>query len=164
MSEINIRNAVEDDLPAINDIFNHYVSTSTCVWTTCLCSEENRKDWFIKHRSSLPVLVAEYDDTLVGWGALSWFDTACTSSKTVENSVYVHHNFQRQGVGRKILEELVLLAKEAGLVSIIASISSDQAASIALHVSAGFAEAGNLKRVGYKFGEYHDLSYYQLLL
>ncbi len=164
MSNVNLRFAVEADLPQINDIYNHYVSTSTCVWTTHLCTEQERKEWFDSHDAITPVLVAQQDGRIVGWGALSLFKTACTFYKTAENSVYVHHEFQRQGIGKRILCELVHCAQKAGFVSVVAAISSDQAASIALHRTAGFQEVGHLKKVGYKFNIYQDLLYLQLHL
>lgn len=164
MGDIELRLAVEADLPQINDIFNHYVATSTCVWTTHLCTEPERKEWFASHDAATPVLVAEQDGKIVGWGAISLFETACTFYKTVENSIYVHHEFQRQGIGRRILYALIRMAKQAGFISIVAAISSDQAASIALHRAAGFQEVGQLKKVGYKFNKFRDVSYLQLLL
>lgn len=164
MISVILRPATTADLPEINEIFNYYVKTSTCVWTDTPCSEKERKDWFSNHDHSLPILVADYQGTIVGWGALSWFESACTFSKTVENSVYIHHDYLHKRIGRTILNRLIQCARKQGLVSIIASISSDQKASIALHKSAGFVEAGQLQKVGYKFDSYRNLSYYQLLL
>ncbi len=164
MNPIKLRLAVESDLFQINDIFNYYVEDSTCVWTTHLCTEEERQEWFTSHDTTTPVIVAEQEGEIIGWGALSPFETACTFHKTVENSVYVHHKFQRKGVGKSILNELIRLAQEAGVISIIASISSDQYASIALHKATGFREVGKLKKVGYKFNQYRDLLYMQLHL
>ncbi len=164
MNSIELRLAVESDLLQINDIFNYYVGTSTCVWTTQLCTEEERKEWFASHDDSTPIIVAEHDGRIIGWGALSPFETACTFYKTVENSVYVHHEFQRRGIGIRILNELIRLGREAGIISIIAAISSDQHASIALHKASGFREVGQLSKVGYKFNSYRDLLYMQLHL
>ena len=164
MSNVKLRFAAEADLPQINDIYNHYVSTSTCVWTTHLCTERERKEWFKSHDAETPVLVAEQDIKIVGWGALSLFKTACMFYKTAENSVYVHHEFRRQGIGKKILSELVNCAQQADFLSVVAAISSDQIASVALHRTAGFQEVGHLKKVGYKFNRHQDLLYLQLHL
>lgn len=164
MSGVEVRAAVEADLPQINDIFNHYVATSSCVWTTCPVSAEARAAWFAARGGTSPVLVAVSDGRVVGWGALSPFATSCTFSGTIEDSVYVHHECLRQGIGRTVLAALIEQARRGGCVSMIASISSDQTASIRLHEAMGFVEAGRLEAVGDKFGRRHDLSYLQLLL
>jgi L-amino acid N-acyltransferase len=159
-----LRLAAKADLPQINDIYNYYVSNSTCVWTTHLCTEQEREQWFATHDDATPVLVAEQDGKVVAWGTFSSFQTACTFHKTVENSIYVHHEFQRQGIGRQLLAELVHWAREAGFGSIVAAISADRAASLALHRAAGFEEVGRFQKVGYKFDRYLDLVYLQLRL
>jgi L-amino acid N-acyltransferase YncA len=92
------------------------------------------------------------------------FKTACTFHKIVENSVYVHHEFQRQGIGSKLLAELVHRAREEGFASVIAVISSDQEASLALHRAAGFQGVGCFHQVGYKFDRYIDVVYLQFRL
>ena len=165
MSNIfKLRPAIEADLPQINDLYNYYVSNSTCVWTRQLCTEQERKEWFASHDDATPVLVAEQNGKVVAWGTFSLFKTACTFYKTVENSIYVHHEFQRQGIGSQLLAELLLRAREAGFASVIAVISSDQEASLALHRAAGFQEVGRFQQVGYKFGRYMDVVYLQLRL
>lgn len=164
MSSVELRAATEADLPQINDIFTHYVATSTCVWTTCASTYDERRAWFAAHDAATPVLVAEHEGRVVGWGALSPFATSCTFSRTVEDSVYVHADFLRRGVGTSLLAALIDQARRLGYVSVIASISADQPASIRLHRALGFAEAGRLKDVGSKFGASHDLIYMQLLL
>jgi L-amino acid N-acyltransferase YncA len=69
----------------------------------CRYTMEERKEWFASHDVAKPVLVTEQNGKIVEWGALSLFKTACTFYKTVEHSVYVHHEFQHQGIGGKIL-------------------------------------------------------------
>lgn len=161
MKRLELRLAVEADLPQINAIYNNYVASSTCVWTTQLCTEQERQAWFAAHTADTPVLVAAQNGNIVGWGALALFQTACTFHRTVENSVFVHHLHHRRGIGRRILAELIRCAQQAGFRSIIAAISADQSASIALHRAAGFEEAGCLKKVGHKFNRYQDLLYLQ---
>ncbi|MDJ0782579.1 MAG: GNAT family N-acetyltransferase [Desulfosarcinaceae bacterium] len=164
MRTLRLRPAATADLAEINAIFNRYVATSTCVWTTHETTAAERAAWFASHDDATPVLVAEARGRIVGWGALAPFVTACTFHKTAENSVYVHPDCQRRGIGGRILCELVRMARRAGYISIVASISADQAASIALHRKAGFEEMGRLRQVGYKFDAFRDLVYLQLRL
>jgi phosphinothricin acetyltransferase len=159
-----IRPAGSTDLAKINAIFNYYVAHSTCVWTTVLCSEAERAAWYEEHDGSMPVLVAESGGDVVGWGALGSFRTAYTLAGTLEDSVYVHHDVLRQGIGTRLLTELIAAARRIGLRSILANISADQTPSIRLHEKFGFQKVAHLRQVGQKFNQWFDAVYMQLLL
>ena len=161
---IIIRPAAPDDLAAINAIYNYYVAHSTCIWTTQPCAEAERKAWYQEHGPSMPVLVAEYSGRVVGWGALGSFRTAYTLAGTLEDSVYVHHDFFRQGIGSRLLTELIAAARRIGLRSILANISADQTPSIRLHEKFEFQKVAHLRQVGQKFNQWFDAVYMQLLL
>jgi L-amino acid N-acyltransferase len=100
--DIIIRPARAADLAEINAIYNHYVAHSTCVWTTVPCLEGERKAWYDEHGSSMHVVVAESSERVAGWGALGLFRTAYTLAGTLEDSVYVHHDYLRQGIGSRL--------------------------------------------------------------
>lgn len=161
---IAIRPAGVADLGAINAIYNYYVAHSTCVWTTQPCSDAERKVWYQEHGLSMPVLIAEQPRRVVGWGALSSFRAAYTAAGVLEDSIYVHHGFHRQGIGSRLLQALIDAAREAGLRSILANISADQTPSIRLHEKFGFQHVAHLRDVGQKFNQRFDAVYLQLLL
>jgi len=162
--DIAIRPAKPADLADINAIYNYYVAHSTCVWTTQPCSESEREAWFAKHGQSMPVLVAEQKERVLGWGALGSFRAAYTAAGTLEDSIYVHHDFHRQGVGSRLLQALIDSARHLGLRSILANISADQTPSIRLHEKFGFQKVAHLREVGQKFNQRFDGVYFQLLL
>ena len=162
--DITIRPAARADLAEINAIYNYYIAHSTSVWTTQPCSEGERKVWYEEHGQSMPVLVAESRGRIVGWGALSSFRTAYTIAGTLEDSIYVHHDFLRQGIGSRLLTELIDAARQKGLRSILANISADQEPSIRLHEKFGFQKVAHLRQVGQKFNQRFDAVYLQLLL
>ena len=162
--KIIIRSAGSPDLAKINAIFNYYVAHSTCVWATVPCSEAERATWYEEHDGSMPVLVAESGRNVVGWGALGSVRTAYTLTGTLEDSVYVHHDFLRQGIGTRLLTELIAAARRIGLRSILANISADPTPSIRLHEKFGFQQVAHLRQVGQKFNQRFDAVYMQLLL
>jgi phosphinothricin acetyltransferase len=160
-----LRLATEDDLAAINDIYNYYVPRSTCTYQLEPEPLEGRRAWFREHHGEThPVIVAESDGEVVGWGSLSKFHPRAGYAPTVEASVYIRHDQQRRGIGRLILSELVERARQSGFHSIIGGASVDQTASIALQESLGFRRVGQLAEVGYKFGQWLDVVYLQLML
>lgn len=159
-----IRLARSDDLPSINDIYNHYVRQSTCTYQETLEPMELRQAWFERHGPRHPVTVAEIDRQVVGWGALSPFHARSAYRFSVENSLYVHHQHHRKGIGDALLTDLIARARPLGHRTIIAGIDADQEASIAIHAKHGFVKVGHLREVGYKFERWLDVIYMQLSL
>ncbi|MDB4970609.1 MAG: phosphinothricin acetyltransferase [Myxococcales bacterium] len=164
MGELTIRDACEDDLAAIDAIYNHYVLNATCTWQCEPNTAAQRRLWLSAHDQEHPVTVAVLDGEVVGWGSLSVYNVREGYRFTVENTVYVHPGRLRRGVGRALLTDLVERARGLGHRTIVASISADQEASVALHRAAGFVDAGRLRVVGFKFGQWLDCVYLQKLL
>jgi phosphinothricin acetyltransferase len=101
---------------------------------------------------------------VVGFGSLSPFRSRPAYATTVENSVYVLPHHHRSGIGRTLLDELVRLAQTHGFHSVVARITGDNDASIALHVACGFEIVGTEREVGRKFGHWLDVVEMQRLL
>jgi phosphinothricin acetyltransferase len=160
----SIRPATESDLAAINDIYNHYVLNSTCTYQEEPEPIKSRRQWFAHHGSSHPVTVAESDGRVVGWGSLSTYHARSAYRRTVENSVYVHHEHHRRGIGSILLKDLIDRARKLEHRAIIAGIDSDQAASVGLHARFKFEKVGHFRQVGFKFGRWLDVIYMELLL
>jgi phosphinothricin acetyltransferase len=160
-----LRLATEADLPAINAIYNHYVLTSTCTYDFEPITAETRVAWFREHDPErYPVIVAERDGAVIGWGSLSKFRPRAGYDPTCEATVYIHADFHRQGLGRAILVDLIGRARQAGFHSIIGGASAEQTASIRLQESLGFQPVAHFREVGYKFGQRLDVVFLQLML
>jgi phosphinothricin acetyltransferase len=166
-----IRLATADDLQAINAIYNHYVPISTTTYDETPMTLDERRAWFEGRASIHPVTVAcrskpaQLDaQTVVGYGSLHSFRAKHGYRFTVENSVYVHPDYQRQGIGSAILTDQVDRARALGLRAIVAVIDSEQPASIALHARHGFRELGRLPEVGHKFGRWLGVVFMERIL
>lgn len=159
-----IRPAKESDLPAINDIYNHYVLHSTCTYQEEPELFDSRQRWFNHHGEKHPIIVATTNGEVVGWGSLSPFHARCAYRFTVENSVYIDHRFHRQGIGSLLLQDLIVRGRDLGHRAIIAAIDGEQTASVALHSKFHFEKVGHFKHVGFKFGRWLDVIYMQLSL
>jgi phosphinothricin acetyltransferase len=158
----NIRNATESDLAAINDIYNYYVLHSTCTYQEEPETLEDRRKWLAHHGPQHPVIVAELEGKVVGWGSLSAYHARSAYRRTVENSVYVHHEFHRRGIGSLLLQELIARSHVLGHRTIIAGIDAEQIGSVVLHEQFQFEKVGHLKQVGFKFGRWLDVIYMEL--
>ena len=92
--------------------------------------------------------VAVDDGTVLGWAAASPVSGRCVYAGVVEDSVYVAQAARGRGVGRALLAALVDSAREAGAWTVQAGIFPENAASVALHQSAGFRVVGTRERLG----------------
>jgi phosphinothricin acetyltransferase len=160
-----IRAATGDDLPAIVAIYNHEVRHGTATFDTEPWSVEGQGAWLAGHGTPPhPCLVATDGGLVVGWGTLSIWSTRCAYARTVEDSLYVHHDHRGRGVGHALLQALIARARTAGLAVILARIETSGTASLALHRHAGFTSIGVMHRVGEKFGRVLDVELLELLL
>lgn len=160
-----IRPATQTDLSVINEIYNYYVLNSTATYQTEPSTEDERLAWFKGHDAAHPIIVAvDESQQIVGWGSLSPFHARAAYRYTVEDSVYIHHDYHRRGIGRALLAELIAQARVLKHHSILGVISADQIPSVALHSALGFVHVGTTREVGHKFGRWLDVAYMQLLL
>lgn len=164
MMDIRIRLATTDDLGRINEIYNHYVRHSTCTYQEEPHTAEERARWFGDHGPLHPVTVAQMDERIVGWGALSRFHVRSAYRFSTENSVYVDHTCHRLGIGGRLLADLIERARRAGHHTIVAGIDGEQDASLAIHAKYGFEQVAHLRQVGFKFNRWLDVIYMQIVL
>jgi phosphinothricin acetyltransferase len=154
-----VRAATAADLPAISDIHNAAVATSTAIWTDTPESLADREAWFAERTTAgYPVLVAEVDGVVAGFAAYSQWRARYGYRFSVENSVYLADEYQGRGIGRALMIELIALARAAGMHLMIADIEAGNTASIRLHESLGFVEQGMLREIGTKFDRWLDLA------
>ena len=161
-----IRVASLADVPAITRIYAHAVKTGTASFELTPPDEaEMRKRMQAVLDGKFPYFVAEIDGKVAGYSYASFYRTRPAYRFTVENSVYVAPDMQRRGIGKALLVKLVEACTVLGFRQMIAVIGdSGQAASIGVHRACGFADAGNLRDIGWKFGRWLDTPLMQLAL
>jgi L-amino acid N-acyltransferase len=161
---MEIRLAVEDDLGAIFDIYHHYVAHSTCTYQYEPTPQGEQAAWLRAHQAEHPATVAVSGGRIVGYAALSPFRPRAGYRHTVEDAVYVGPDCHRRGIGRALLGDLVARARTLGHHTMLAGVSAEQEASLALHLAEGFREVARMREVGFKFGKWLDVVFLQLLL
>lgn len=163
---MQVRLATVEDAEATRAIYNREVSGSTVTFDLVPRTLEAQRAWIVAHGGAHPAIVAVDEATgeVAGFGSLSAYRDRPAYSTTVEDSVYVHHDWRGQGVGRALLAELVRLATAHGFHSVMARIVGGHEASIRLHESCGFTLVGVEREVGRKFGRWLDVALMQRLL
>lgn len=160
-----VRPVREGDAAAIATIYGHHVRHGTASFdeegpseaeTLAKIGRISGHGW--------PFLVAEVDDAVAGYAYATQFRDRPAYAFTCENSVYVHPDRAGRGVGRRLLARLIADAEAGGFRQMIAVIGGGEPASVALHRSLGFVEAGRMRSVGRKFGRWLDTVYMQRAL
>jgi L-amino acid N-acyltransferase YncA len=158
-----IRAAIESDVLAITDIYNEAVLNTTATFDTDTKSLEDRLAWFRNHDDKHPIIVAEIAGTVVGWGSLSRWSERVAYDTTAEASVYVHVDHRQKGIGKQLLEVLILEGERVGLHSIISRVTSENEVSMRLNEIFQFEKVGILKEVGRKFDRFLDVHIMQVV-
>jgi L-amino acid N-acyltransferase len=154
---LEIRLAKKIDLPAITDIYNSAILKTTATFDTIEKTMAEQENWFSKHNEQHPIFVANINGKVVGWASLSAWSDRCAYSETAEVSFYVDENYRGQGIGKKLLEKLDLVAPKIGLHTLVSRIAGESEISIHLHKLYGFELVGTMKQVGRKFGKLLDV-------
>ncbi|AZC13529.1 MULTISPECIES: GNAT family N-acetyltransferase [unclassified Microbacterium] len=159
-----IRPVADGDIPDIREIYNYYVTNSVVTF--------DEKKWSIAQwrekvahlkKLGLPFLVAESPSgQILGYAYVQPMSSKSAYRYSVENSIYLGQAATGKGLGRALLEALIVACEQAGIREMVAVISDKGAeASIALHEKMGFEEVGRMGRVGFKFGRWLGTVYLQ---
>jgi len=152
-----IRRATMKDLGIITEIYNEAILKTVATFDTVPKTVKEQKPWFESHDSKHPILVAEQDDTVVGWASLSKWSDRCAYSDTAEISVYVKEEHRGKGIGKKLMRKILDQGQKGGLHTVIARIAESNEVSVRLHEVFGFEHVGTMKEIGRKFGKLLDV-------
>ena len=153
------------DTQAILDIINFNIINSTALYDYNIRTLEQQKSILEdKKTKGFPVIIAEIDNDVVGFGMYSEFRFREAYKFTVEHSVYVNQNFHGKGIGKILLQELINRAKEQKLHTMIAVIDEENQSSIEFLEKFGFKIVGVIKESGYKFDRWLHSVFMQLIL
>jgi L-amino acid N-acyltransferase len=162
---MQVRKAIEKDLPQILDIYNDAILNTTAVYDYEPHTLEMRRQWFeTKRQQGFPVFVAEEDNEVLGFSSIGPFRAWAAYKYSAENSIYVKDGQRGKGIGKLLMRPLIDAAKEMKLHTIIAGIDADNKLSIEFHKQFGFVEVAHFKQVGWKFERWLDLVFMQLIL
>ena len=158
MTDIPIRPAGRRDIAAITRIYDHAVRHGTASFEIEPPDEQEMVRRYEKLRDGrYPYLVAELGGAIAGYAYAGPYRDRPAYNWSVENSIYIAPQSQRRGIGRALLDHLIVAAQDRGFRQMIAVIGdSSNTASIELHRAAGFRLVGTFDNVGFKFGRWLD--------
>jgi L-amino acid N-acyltransferase YncA len=160
---LHIRDAVLNDLPAMLEIYNDAIRNLTATFDLEEQNLAERKNWFEKFGGKYPLIVAEMNGEVVGYSSLSKFREKPAYSHSTELSVYISSIHRGRGVGSALMKEILHRAAKLSYHTVIGGIVGGNEVSVKLHEKFGFEYVGCFKEVGFKFGEWQDVHFYQLI-
>jgi phosphinothricin acetyltransferase len=158
VNEPIIRPATLADLPALLDIYNHYVLTTPVTFDIEPRTLEQRQEWFAQFsdRGRYRCFVAARDGCAIGWANSSRFKEKSAYETTIETSVYLAPGEGGRGLGRKLYEAMFDALAGEDIHRAFAGVTLPNDASVALHKAMGFVHVGTYVEVGRKFGRFWD--------
>jgi L-amino acid N-acyltransferase YncA len=150
---IEIRTLQPGDWPEVAAVYEAGIATRNATFETDVPSWEA---WDAAHLDANR-LVAIDRGRVVGWAALSPVSDRCCYAGVAQNSVYVAPGFRGLGIGRRLLERLVVDAERSGIWTIETGIFPENEASVALHLRCGFRVVGTRERLGRLDGVWRDV-------
>lgn len=160
-----IRAATPDDAVPIARIYNHYIANDIATF------EEDPVDADIMAArmaevagNSLPWLVADIDGWIAGYAYAGRWKARSAYRFSVESTVYLDPHSVHRGVGTELYRALIAELRARNIHAVIGGVSLPNDASARLHEKMGFGKIAQFEQVGYKFGKWIDVGYWQLLL
>ena len=158
--DIVIRASCEPDVPAMLAIYRFHV-TQGIGDLGAYVDEPMREDDLKQRRKNmkkkrLPHLVADVGGVVAGYAYAVPFRKRPAYRFALKHSIYIHHEYLRSGIGRRLLPALIDACTAAGCRQMIAYIDAVNEPSRRLHETFGFEQAGLLKAVGFKYGRWTD--------
>lgn len=159
-----IRLAAESDAAAMVGIYAPVVEGTVISFELVPPSVDEFRSRVRDISAYAPCLVYEHDGGVVGYAYASKFRARPAYRFTVETTVYVHADHRGRGVGRALYRSLLACLRLQGFRRAVGGITLPNAASVALHETMGFTKCAVFAKVGFKFGGWHDVGFWELEL
>ena len=163
-NRLRARPATADDAEAICRIYNQGIEDRVATLETELRTPDERRQWLASHGPRHPVIVAETDTAILGWGSLNVYNPREAYRFVADFSIYVDRSARGQGVGLFMLTRLVELAREHGYHKLVLSAFPTNASGMALYTTLGFRTVGMYKEQGRLDGRWVDTIIMEKLL
>lgn len=159
-----LRDCTPADAARICDIYNHYVRETVITFEEVPVLEGDMARRITDVTRALPWLVWEVGGELLGYAYAGPWKERAAYRNSVESSVYLAEAATGRGLGSQLYEALLLNLRQRDLHCVIGGVALPNPASVALHEKLGFTKVAEFHEVGFKFGRWIDVAYWELLL
>ncbi|OKP98797.1 arsinothricin resistance N-acetyltransferase ArsN1 family A [Paenibacillus sp. P46E] len=163
-STLTVRPAVKEDTESILRIYNQGIEDRMATLETGLKDTAYIESWFQDHQGRFSVLVAEQEDSVIGWASLNPYSHRCAYSGVADLSVYIERSVRGQGIGNALLEKLEAAAQDNAFHKIVLFTFSFNDAGQGLYRKMGYREVGVFEKQGVRDGAFIDVMVMEKLL
>jgi phosphinothricin acetyltransferase len=164
MGDISIRRATAADAAAVQAIYAPVVEHTAISFEDVPPTIAEMARRIADYSATHAFLVAERGSRVIGYAYGSSHRARAAYRHSTEVSAYVAEEARRTGVGRALYMELLSILAAEGFHAAFAGIALPNPGSVALHQSVGFTPIGVFRQVGFKFGQWHDVGWWERLL
>lgn len=164
MNGVNIRLANEQDLESIQRIYNQGIEDRIATLETEPKDFMYMKEWYRNHQGRFKVIIAENEETVIGWASLNQYNGRCAYNGVADLSIYISREYRGKGVGSILLDSLERLAKEHDFHKIVLFTFSFNGLGQGLYRKKGYREVGVFNKQGKLDGEFVDVMAMEKLL
>lgn len=161
---MHVRQAALTDAAAVQAIYAPFVTDSIVSFEEVAPDAREMARRMTAILPDYPYLVAEADGRVLGYAYAGPHRTRAAYRSSVDVAIYVDPERHRRGVGRLLLSKLLTEAAERGFHAAFAGVALPNDASIGLHEALGFTPVGIYREVGWKFGAWRNVGWWQRLL
>ena len=159
-----LRNCIAADAAQICDIYNHYVRDTVVTFEETPVPEADMARRISDITSRLPWLVWEEGGVILGYAYATPWKSRAAYRHAVESSIYLAPGATGRGLGSRLYTALIADLRQRGLHCVIGGAALPNPASVALHEGLGFSKVAEFRQVGFKFGQWIDVAYWELML
>lgn len=159
-----IRSVHVNDAKELAEIYNYYILYSTATFEETPIDGQEMKHRIQSIASKYPWIVYEEQGKIIAYAYANEWKSRSAYKRTVESSVYVKQGEMSKGVGAQLYKELIQQLTDLGFHAVLGGITVPNPESIRFHEKFGFEKVGHLKQVGYKFEQWVDVGYWELII
>ena len=160
---MKIRRVALSDSAQIAEIYNYYIVNTHHTFETEAVDESEMRSRIDEIIEKYPYYVSEENGEILAYAYAAPYKSRCAYQSSAEVSVYVKNNIQQKGIGTRLYEKLLAELQSSDVHAIIAGIALPNDASIRLHEKFGFEKVAHFREVGFKFGRWIDVGYWELI-
>jgi phosphinothricin acetyltransferase len=162
--DVTIREVGARDAQAICRIYNPHVLNTIVTFEEVEVPIPEMSERITSVTQSFPWLVAEQNGAIVGYAYAGTFSKRSAYRHAVETTIYVEESARGHGLGAELYFALLEKLRTMPLRTALGVVALPNEASVALHEKCGFKKVAHLSEVGFKFGRWIDVGYWQILL
>jgi phosphinothricin acetyltransferase len=145
-------------------VYNYYVKNSIATFVEVPVSVKEMEAKILKISTQYPWFVFEENGKVLGYAYANKWNERAAYRHSLESSIYLRNGALNKGIGSALYQSLLDEISKSDYHVVIGGISLPNEASVRLHEKLGYRKAAHYKEVGYKFEQWVDVGYWQLIL